>query len=95
MNQNQLIYKDQRQSKLQKQPSYRNRENVDNFVLKGNAGNPYKQHVDNQNLVKIKEYKEKMHSHYQNVQAQRQAELDNKRNKILLDMNKRAEQQKA
>ena len=36
-----------------------------------------------------------MQSHYQNVQAQRQAELDNKRNKILLDMNKRAEQQKA
>lgn len=36
-----------------------------------------------------------MQSHYQNIQAQRQAELDNKRNKILVDMNRKAEQQKA
>lgn len=60
-------------------------------MIKGNA-NPYKQHVDTDKLVKIKEHKEKMQSHYQNIQAQRQAELDNKRNKILVDMNRKAEQ---
>ena len=36
-----------------------------------------------------------MQSHYQNVQEMRAAELDSKRNKILIEMNRKAEQEKA
>jgi len=35
-----------------------------------------------------------MQSHYQNVQEARQAELESKRNKILIEMNRKAEQEK-
>jgi len=59
-------------------------------MAKGNA-NPYKHHMDNQKEAKLKEYKKKMQSHYQNVQEQRQAELESKRNKILIEMNRKAE----
>ena len=35
-----------------------------------------------------------MQNHYQNVQEMRAAELDSKRNKILIEMNRKAEQEK-
>ena len=89
MNQNQLIYKEKRsdrQSNIQKQVSDGNKSDM---VVKG-ANKPFKQAVDNDKKNNIKEYKQKMQSHYSNIQAQRQAELDSKRNKILQEMNKKA-----
>ena len=76
---------------VQKQTSNdRNYQRNDNMMIKGN-NQPYKHHLDNDNMAKIKEYKNKMQSHYQNAQAKRQEELENKRQKILQDMNRKAE----
>ena len=89
MNQNQLIYKEKktdRQSNIHKQASDRDKPDM---MIKG-ANKPFKQAVDNEKKSNIKEYKQKMQSHYSNIQAQRQAELDSKRNKILQEMNKKA-----